>query len=167
VAPEVGRLPDVRLFNLDDLEGIVAKNIGARESEIQRVNVIVAEEAADFQLRNTQAEAAAVIARLRAQAEQIRQECLAQADRKQALDETALASLDYLTDLLVRKLLHKPMVALRELSSDKQAEEVDLASAAARLFDLNGTNGQECTGDRPETQRTVPLTPHKVSSTGG
>ncbi len=162
VDPEVGKLPGVRLFNLDDLEYVVAENIEAREAEIQRVNAIVAEEAADFQSREAQAEAALVIAKLRAKVEQIRLECLARADRKQLSDED-LAFVDYLTDLLVRKLLHKATVALREHPCGEQADDVDLAAAVTRLFDLDSANGSENPGDCAEEQSAVSLALNKVS----
>jgi glutamyl-tRNA reductase len=136
VDPEVGELPGVRLFNLDHLGAVVAENIGAREAEIERVKAIVTEEIAASRRVEAEAEAAAVIAKLRGKAEALRQECLALVDRRKLSDEDR-ACFDYLTDLLVRKLLHKPVVTLREAGCDAATEDVELAAAVTKLFDLH------------------------------
>jgi glutamyl-tRNA reductase len=132
VEPEVGQLAGVHLFDLDDLSAVVAENRDAREAEILRVKSIIAEEVIAYQDRETQAEARAVIAKLREKAEQLRQECLIHARRRQ-LPEDHLACFDYISDLLVRKLLHAPSRALREASCGDDSE---LLSAVRRLFDI-------------------------------
>ena len=113
VDPAAAALPGLHLFNLDDLEQIVAQHRGAREAEVARVEAIVAEEVEAFSGAEAEREAAALIAGLREKAERLRQECLQQvgpdgADR------------DYLTDLLVRKLLHQPLVALRSAGAERR-----------------------------------------------
>jgi glutamyl-tRNA reductase len=130
--PAVADVPGVHLFNLDDLEPIVAAHVGTRQAEIERVQVIVEEELEEF--RGEHPEAKAAIAELRAWAEKVRQECLARAVREGLSDERRLA-LDYTTDLLVRKLLHKPIAALRQGTRAADAEAV-LVSALRKLFDL-------------------------------
>jgi glutamyl-tRNA reductase len=132
VDPAVSRLPGVQLFNIDDLESIVAEHIGEREQEIERVRVIVAEEVEAFSRWFQGTRVTSLISELRERAEQARQECAAQAARQ--LSETDAATVDYLLDLLVRKLLHHPIAALRESSADPETD--DLAAAVRRLFAL-------------------------------
>jgi len=137
VDPAVGRLPGVRLFNVDDLEALVAGNAQAREAEIGRVRALISQEVARFR-RHAQGTAASLITQLQAQAEQARQECLSMAMRR-GLPQRDLAQMDYLTDLLVRKLLHRPITALREDLAQPGPAAPDLASAASRLFGLHLT----------------------------
>lgn len=142
VEPSVGSLPGVRLFNIDDMESVVAENVGAREAEIQRVHAIVDEEVSDFQRLEAEEEARGVISGLRASAEAVRQECLRQACGNH-LSDADLEFADYLTDLLVRKLLHKPTVALRQSACAGRGNGTAVVSAVRRLFGLNGEQEQE------------------------
>lgn len=136
VEPAVAALPGVHLFNIDDMAAVVAENADARELEIRRVEELIAQELAAYERRQAAAQLADLIAELRSHAEQARQECLRQACRRDA-PPADLARLEYLTDLLVRKLLHRPIVALRKASAAPPGgAKVDLAAAAARLFDL-------------------------------
>ncbi len=153
VEPEVGRVRGVHLFNLDDLEGVVAENRGARQAEIQRVRAIVAEELSDFERLEVPGDATAVISKLRASAEQVRQQCLREAGRGQ-LSEEDLRLFNYLTDLLVRRLLHRPTVALRECARGDGGDDVDLVAAIARLFDLDGADDCECRAEEGDKQAT-------------
>ena len=136
VDPAVGQLPGVHLFNMDDLERVVAEHVGEREREIEQVRRIVQEEADWYQQWLDGTRVAALISELRAKAEQARGECLGLAKRQ--VPEEVWVPFDYLMDLLVRKLLHHPIAAIREASADSDAE-VDLVAAARKLFGLGGT----------------------------
>jgi glutamyl-tRNA reductase len=150
VEPEAGQLAGVHLFDLDDLSAVVAENRDAREAEILRVKSIIAEEVVAYQSRGTQAEARAIIAKLREKAEQLRQECLIHA-RRRKLPEDHLACFDYISDLLVRKLLHGPSIALREASCGDRSE---LLGAVRRLFDIDVGNTLGGAGrGAPETEQ--------------
>ncbi len=153
VDPEVGGIQGVHLFNIDDLSAVVAENAGAREAEMQRARAIVEEEVADSQRLQAQGEATAAISKLLATAEQLRQQCLKEAGRKQ-LSEQDFQHFDYLTDLLVRRLLHKPMVALRESACGQQANDTDLVAAVAKLFELDGSDDSECRAEPGRQQKT-------------
>jgi glutamyl-tRNA reductase len=133
VEPEVGQLAGVHLFDLDDLGAVIAENRDAREAEVLRVKSIIAEEVIAYQTQERQAEARAIIAKLREKAEQLRQECLIHA-RRRKLPEDHLECFDYISDLLVRKLLHGPSIALRAASCSDRSE---LLGAVRRLFDID------------------------------
>jgi glutamyl-tRNA reductase len=49
IDPSVGRLPNVRLYNLSDVERRVRENISVRKSEVVRAEAIVEEEIAELQ----------------------------------------------------------------------------------------------------------------------
>jgi glutamyl-tRNA reductase len=135
VDPAVGSLPGISLFNIDDLEAVVGENAQARGEEISRVREIVEEEVVEFGASELHQKMTRLIVQLRTQAEQLRQECLSQVVRGSApgVDSEAL---DYATDLLVRKLLHQPIVTLREAARGQERGDVDLIAAVARIFGL-------------------------------
>lgn len=151
VDPAVCRLPGISLFNVDHLESLVAQNTEARQAEIGRVRAIIAEEIASFRRWEEATEVADVITGLQAQAEQIRQECLRLAERR-GLPAGDLEQVEYVTDLLVRKLLHRPIVALKN-GRARHPAVTDLAGLAGCLFGLApddsapGAGGK--TGTRP------------------
>jgi glutamyl-tRNA reductase len=154
VDPSVAELPDVRLFNIDNLEAVMAKHVEEREAEIERVGAIIAEEVAEFCRCPSHTGAAALISELRAKAEEVRQECLKLAARRQWSEEET-AAVDYLTDLLVRKLLHGPITALRQAAGEC-AGDTDMVEAVRKLFGLAGeeagTTGGQVSGSDPEAE---------------
>ncbi|RTI01443.1 glutamyl-tRNA reductase [Thermus scotoductus] len=48
IHPEVGKLPHAYLYNLDDLERVVAKNLEARKGEIPRVETLIEKAVGDY-----------------------------------------------------------------------------------------------------------------------
>jgi glutamyl-tRNA reductase len=49
VHPAVGRIPGVRLYDIDDLEKVVARNIGRREREFRRCEKLIDSEVREFE----------------------------------------------------------------------------------------------------------------------
>ena len=49
IDPSIGRLPNVRLYNLSDVERRVRENISVRKSEVVRAEAIIEEEIAELQ----------------------------------------------------------------------------------------------------------------------
>lgn len=135
VDPAVEELPGVHLFNLDHLEAVVGGHAREREAEVARVQAIVSEESCAFHQWRGGAKASTAVSELRTRAEEARQECLRLAARR-GLSERDLATADYVTDLLVRKLLHRPLTALREAAGGGEPQDADLLAAAERLFGL-------------------------------
>jgi glutamyl-tRNA reductase len=133
VDPAVAQMPGVHLFNIDDLEQVVAQHAGEREREVDLVRAIVDEEARAFEQWLDERSVSELITQLRTKAESVRQECLWLAERK--LPDQDLPTVAYLLDLLVRKLLHDPISAIRGAATAGDPE-VDLATAARQLFAL-------------------------------
>lgn len=135
VEPAVGRLPGVHLFGLDDLEALIPAEVGARREQLECLRRLVAQEAARCHRWLEQTAARRVIRELRAWAEKARRQCLARvAGRLSSPADEAV--LDYLSGLLVRKILHAPVCALRAAASHEAASD-ELLSAAVELFGLS------------------------------
>lgn len=49
IDPEIGNLPNIFVFDIDDLEAVISSNIREREREAERAELIVASEAMQFQ----------------------------------------------------------------------------------------------------------------------
>ncbi len=134
VEPAVGAMPGVHLFNLDDLEQVVAAHAGEREREVARVRAIVDAEVTEFTHWFARTQASELIRELRAKAEEARQECLRLAERRCC--EQDAEQVGYLTDLLVRKLLHGPITAILSAAAEQADGDAAVLTAARALFGL-------------------------------
>ncbi len=111
VAPEVGRIENVFLYAVDDLQELVNLNVGRREGEVPAVEAIVAEEAARFWEWRGSLSAQPVIVALRSEVDRIRGEAF---DRyAKTLDEAERGRLEKFSKGLVNKILHHPTIGVR------------------------------------------------------
>ena len=135
VAPEVTRLTNVTLLNLDHLRDWAGRALVLRAEEAHRVNNIVSEEVERFGVEATARQAAPLVAQLRQHAEMIR---LAEIERFTArlatLDEGQRAAVEAMTKGIVAKLLHTPSVKLKDDAGTPQGERN--AATVRDLFDL-------------------------------
>jgi len=118
--PRIGQLPNVRLYNIDDLQDLVEENRRKRHEEIHKGYAIVQEERENFVEWFRTHRAAPTIEELQKMLEQIR------AAEMEPL-RTALQSKDYeMVDLatksLMRKILQHPILHLKEAA--KQDDSV-------------------------------------------
>jgi len=146
VEPAVGDLPGVRLYNVDDLEATVSGNAQARAAEVAAVREIIGHEVRAFEEWQLGAQAAPVIRGLRDRAEAVRQQCLQQVRHKLAsLSADDAQMVDYLTELLLKRLLHAPTKALR---AHPNGDPFTLSAAAKVLFELAEDDGEVAAGSR-------------------
>lgn len=135
VASDVHDLDGVAVLDLDDLSAWAERGREQRQSEVERVRTIVAEEVERFALEATALQAAPLVAGLRHRAEQIRQAELARhAKHLGHLDDTTRELVESITRGLVAKLLHEPTVRLRDQAGSPRGERN--AAAVADLFDI-------------------------------
>jgi glutamyl-tRNA reductase len=131
----VGRLENVFLYDIDDLQGVVAANIGGRHREMPAAERIVQQELAYFWDWYTARGAVDAIRELRDHAEAMR---VAEAERAlrrlQHLDPADRERVLHLTKALMNKFLHEPTLELRAAAGNGTDRE--LAQAVRRLFRL-------------------------------
>jgi glutamyl-tRNA reductase len=109
-------LPDVTLYDIDDLEQVAEANLGGRRREAQRAGDIIREELSHFRKCHRAAATAPAVRALWAWAESIRQSELAAIEqRSSSLTPEARRQLDAVTRSLVKKLFHEPTLRLRAL----------------------------------------------------
>ncbi len=133
IEPSVAELSDVYLYTIDDLDKVILEGQGNREAAAVEANRLLDEEIARYASIERSKEVVPVIAALRENGEALRSEIAAQARRRLARGESAEDAIDYATAALMKKLLHKPSVALRKAG---EASDQDLIDAARSIFGL-------------------------------
>jgi glutamyl-tRNA reductase len=135
VDPAVADLPNVHLFNLDDLQGVCGSESEGRAGDVRQVERIVDEEVERFFQWWDAREVVPTIAALCQHADGIREAELAKAlARLSDLSERDRETVGALTSAIVNKLLHQPIVRLKERSANHDGR--NYAPAVRALFDL-------------------------------
>ena len=118
IDPAIRQLDNVFLFDMDDLESVVAANRGEREGEILRVQTIVDEELGHFLHWFNALGAGPLIKALRQQAAQLQGDELDRWHGKLShLDEADQKLVESILRGYANKLLHEPLVQIRELAN--------------------------------------------------
>jgi glutamyl-tRNA reductase len=137
VEPSVGDIEQVFLYNVDDLQGMVQENLERRHSEIERAEVIVAEEAVRFTAWQRSRAAVPTIRALRERFDAIRRSELQRLKGKLGtLPPESIDKVDEVTRLIVEKLLLEPTEQLKALPDEET--QVAYTEALNRLFRLRG-----------------------------
>ena len=135
VDPAVIELEGCYVFDIDDLERVVAESVAGRREEAVRAEAIVSEEADAFRAWQLSLEVVPAISSLRARAESIRREELDRAQgRLASLSPSQRRAVEALTSQIVAKLLHQPTVRMKEAAAG--ADGVLYADAVRHLFGL-------------------------------
>lgn len=112
IDPQVAELPNVFLYNLDDLQSVVSENMRSRRQEAQLAERIVESEVHQFSTWLSSQAAVPTIKALRAYATQIVEHELART--LPALDPAAHDKVRAMASAIANKLLHAPISALRQ-----------------------------------------------------
>ncbi len=131
VEPAAGELSGVFLFDIDDLQTVVAENFAEREREIAAVERLVSEQVEEFSRWMRSRDAVPLIQRIEQEAEQAQREELERALRKiPGLTEEQAAGVEEALRRLKQKLLFRPLRAIRELSGRGAYRELEVLRRA-------------------------------------
>ena len=134
VEPEAAGVPGVAVADIDDLRDVVTRRGGQAPEEVDRALDIVRDEVRRYVLARRAARLAPLIEALQARGEEVRAaEVERIAGRLASLPDRDRAAIDVLTRRIVRRLLHEPVVRLKE-----QAGQGGADPAARILADLFG-----------------------------
>jgi glutamyl-tRNA reductase len=154
--PSIGEFDGVYVFDIDDLEKVVAANLAERAKAAEHAARIVEHEAGQFEhwLRTQ-----GVVPTIRALREHFAR--VADGELRKALDQLARKEhnalqqrevVQRLVQLVVNKLLHQPTTALRDAPPD----EVGLrAEILCQLFDLAPVEGDDSRERQPAAERAI------------
>ncbi len=132
VDPDVNELDGCYLYDIDDLEAVVAETLAGRRAEAGRAESIVAEEAGRFHEWQAARDVVPAIASLRERVEEIRERELERVRGR--LSDAERAAVESVTARIVDKLLHLPTVRMKEAAA--AADGAAYADAVRHLFDL-------------------------------
>ena len=142
--PEINRVDNAFLYDIDDLQHVVEQNRHEREKEAAKAEEIVTEELEEVRGWLRTLEVVPTIAGLRDSVEQIRRDELDRlGNRLSDLSDGQRAQVELLTSSIVNKILHAPTVRMKEAAGrDDCYLYVD---AVRTLFGLNGNGAVEGT----------------------
>lgn len=143
IEPDVSKVNHAFLYNIDDLEAVVASNLKERKQEAARAEQIVTEEARRFHDQLQILEVNPTIKSLHQQFQRIAdtelQACLNQTSLTDA-QENAIKSM---TQAIVKKLLHQPVDNLRHAVNDGDADHGKYVQSLQDLFALDQIDDKE------------------------
>jgi glutamyl-tRNA reductase len=135
IESEVGSLPDVYLYTIDDLSNIVQANIEQRQKAAQGAEVIVDMGTERYERERRIHSDKALLTRLRDEAEATRVQELNKALNSLEQTGDAEAALTKLSRALTNKLIHPPTAAIRTASADGKTELIDQLRQVYQLDD--------------------------------
>ena len=138
--PKLNDLDNVYLYDVDDLRNVVEMNKSERESEAFTAERIVAEDTLKFLQWLDNMEVSPTIAAIRNKAETIRKAELEKTFHHLHPSAKEKKSIDKLTAAIINKLLHDPIMFLKENHSpEARKQKLDWAR---KLFSLDVDSGK-------------------------
>ena len=136
IEAQVGDLPDVYLYSVDDLREIVDQNLKSRQSEAGKADLIIAEGVAALTEEIRSLLAVDSVKEFRQMAEQVREQELERAMRAIARGDDPQQVVAQLARGITNKLIHAPTTGLKQASA---AGREDLLGIARGLLGLDAT----------------------------
>jgi glutamyl-tRNA reductase len=136
-----GDLEGVSLYDIDDLQAVVRRNLGAREEIVPQAEEIVEEEIRRFARWLGQAEALPTVSALREHGNRIVEQILAEnAGRWESASERDLMRVEAVARAVLGRLLHEPTIRLRSFSAERGHASLQLVR---ELFALDEETPRE------------------------
>jgi len=124
IDPRVGDLPNVFLYDIDDLQGIVEANLAERERAAADITNMIGEEVVQFKDWVATLGVVPVISALRKKANRIQQETMTSIENKMPdLTERERKILSKHTKSIINQLLKEPILQAKEMANSPKANE--------------------------------------------
>lgn len=133
IESEVADLPDIYLYTVDDLQGVITESLAARKQAAVDAEKLIDTALEKFAADARTVEAAPLIRAVRERAETLRDDILEVA-RRRAETKGPDEALAFLANTLTNKLMHAPTNAIRRAA---EADDPELMRAVETLFDLD------------------------------
>jgi glutamyl-tRNA reductase len=129
-------LDGVSLYDIDDLQALVARNLSTREGETPRAEQIVEEEIHRFARWLAQLDTLPTVGALRRHGDSIVEQVLAEnAERWESASSRDLARIEAVARAVMSRLLHEPTIRLRSLSEARGHASLELVRELFGLRD--------------------------------
>lgn len=129
IEPEVGKLSDVFLYTVDDLEEVIDENRRHRQVAADHAESLIEHGVRDWQKGQRIRDGGALIRRVREHGEALRDLSLDDALARLARGEASEDVVRRLANQLTNRLMHRPTVAMREAASAQDQELLEAANA--------------------------------------
>lgn len=124
IDPRVGDLPNMFLYDIDDLQGIVEANLAERKQAAQQIEKMIVQEIAEFKDWISTLGVVPIIAALRKKAETIQQETMKSIENKMPnLTERERKILNKHTKSIINQLLKEPILQAKEIANSPKASQ--------------------------------------------
>jgi glutamyl-tRNA reductase len=141
IDPACGELEGVSLYDIDDLQAVVARNLSSREQETPRALEIVEEEIHRFARWLGQLDALPTVSALREHGNALVEQVLAEnAGRWESASPRDLARIEAIARAVMSRLLHEPTIRLRSLGEDHGHASIEVVR---ELFGLREDKASE------------------------
>ncbi len=141
VDPEINDIENCYVFDIDELKEVVEENKAERQKEAVKAERIIDSEIIKFKSWLSSLDIVPVIRGLQEKAESIRKKELTKTLKNlKNLDEKELKAIEKLTQSLVSKILHDPIIFLKKGNSENKEEALVMIS---KIFSLNGINERQ------------------------
>ena len=131
-----GELQGVSLYDIDDLQAVVARNLSTRESEAPRAQEIVEEEIHRFARWLGQLDTVPTVSALREHGNELVEQVLAEnSGRWESASPRDLARIEAVARAVMSRLLHEPTIRLRSLSEERGHASLELVRELFGLRD--------------------------------
>ena len=136
IDPAVAQIENAYLYNVDDLQHVADSNMELRQQKAREAEVIVSREVDDFLRRLSAQDAVPTIVELQQRLEDIRTAELEKCLRKLGpITAEQRSAIDMLTTQMVNKILHYPILQLKDASDEPQERE-SLRKTIRKIFGL-------------------------------
>jgi glutamyl-tRNA reductase len=153
VDPRCGDLPGVTLYDIDDLQEVVERNLSTRAEEVPRAQEIVEEEIHRFARWLGQLDTLPTISALHEHADALVEQVLAENEaRWESASKRDRARIEAVARAVAKRLLHEPTIRLRGLSEERGHASLELVR---ELFGLR----EDAPEEQPETGKLAEVHP--------
>lgn len=136
IDPSCAELDGVSLYDVDDLQAVVSRNLSIREGEVPHAEEIVEEEIRRFARWLGQLEALPTVSALREHGNAVVEQVLSEnAGRWESASPRDVARVEVIARAVVSRLLHEPTLRLRSLSEARGHASLELVRELFGLRD--------------------------------
>jgi glutamyl-tRNA reductase len=138
IDPQVAKLEGAYLYNIDDLQEVAQSNLEKRLKKSEQAEEIVAKEVDAFRRRLANQDAVPTIMELQGRLEEIRAAELEKALRRLGpITTEQRETIEILSTSIVNKILHYPIIRLKEAAGDDQPHDREtIRETIRKIFGL-------------------------------
>ena len=163
--PKIGELPNVFLYDIDDLQGIVNANLAEREKAAAQITDMIGTEVVQFKEWFATLGVVPVISALRKKAATIQEETMASIENKMPnLTDRERKILNKHTKSIINQLLKEPILQVKEMAnSPKAREELQLFQ---QIFGIEDAVNDEVIGQQSVKEAEKSVKPTAINQVG-